>query len=468
MFIKKIEIKNLWGKDFLWDLKEDISILVGKNGSGKSTILQMLNQAIAPVDDLEIDYRVFDPIDEIIIELSNQTIIKANSEERIITSDNQDFNYDFNYDLNLSFIDTFDTLAKDSDANKTLLDTKIFNLKEPFTRYQRNIYKQIISGDLKPENSEQIKSIKDFIYLINELFKYTDKKFDEENFYFVKKDSNNPIEINKLSSGEKQVFLILLTILLQNEKNFVLLMDEPEISLHIEWQRELIRNIKKLNPNCQIIIATHSSTIFYKGWIDKVTKIENIIVASTSLHSSVIVNKIKKSNKVDKIKIEFNKIDIYSKVKKLYLFNRMINKLSVLSIEECYKLLDFIKFSQIYPDIITYTTLISKLNTFKDAKEIFDLIKEGPHRDFKYVRPNVVTLNMLLKNVKTVEKGLDVISEIPDTNEKITYDIQPDIISFSTLLGKAKTLDEIDLIESARKYFSIKPNEIYLNKLKFK
>jgi len=38
MYIQKIEIKNLWGNDFLWTLNEDINVLIGKNGSGKSTI----------------------------------------------------------------------------------------------------------------------------------------------------------------------------------------------------------------------------------------------------------------------------------------------------------------------------------------------------------------------------------------------------------------------------------------------
>ena len=466
MFIRKIEIKNLWGKDFLWELQQDVNILVGKNGMGKSTILQMSNQAILPVDDIDIAYSIFDPIDEIIIELSNQTIIKANSENRIITNNDENFTYN----LNLSFIDTFDTLEKDYDANNTLLDKKIFELKQKFLEYQNNIYEQIIFGDSNKENNEQINNFKIFYKIINKLFKETEKKFDEKNFCFIKIDSYNPVEMNKLSSGEKQVFLILLTTLLQDKKDYILIMDEPEISLHIEWQRELIRNIQKLNPNCQIIIATHSSPIFYKGWIDKVFKIENIIYnkTQTSQHSSLIVKKIKKSSKVKKIKTEFNKINSYSKVRKLYLFNKMLNKLTILSKRECKELLEFLKNNEIFPDVITYTSLISKLNTFKDAKEIFDIIKEGIYSNFNHVQPNVITLNMLLKTVKSVEKGLDVINEITDTNEEITYDIQPDIITFSTLLGKAKTLDEIELIESARKYYSIKPNEIYLNKLKYK
>jgi predicted ATP-dependent endonuclease of OLD family len=48
-------------------------------------------------------------------------------------------------------------------------------------------------------------------------------------------------------------------------------MDEPEISLHIEWQQRLIDVIRDLNPNCQIIISNHSSSIFGQGWGDKLS-----------------------------------------------------------------------------------------------------------------------------------------------------------------------------------------------------
>jgi predicted ATPase len=65
--------------------------------------------------------------------------------------------------------------------------------------------------------------------------------------------------------------LILLTVIVQEEKPSVLLLDEPEISLHILWQHELIEIIRTLNPNCQIIIATHSLSLFTKKWRDKVS-----------------------------------------------------------------------------------------------------------------------------------------------------------------------------------------------------
>ena len=79
-----------------------------------------------------------------------------------------------------------------------------------------------------------------------------------------------------LSSGEKQLLIILLTVLLEDGREYVLMMDEPEISLHISWQYELLNWILKLNPNVQLIMTTHSPMIFADGWGDKSIHMENI------------------------------------------------------------------------------------------------------------------------------------------------------------------------------------------------
>ena len=79
-----------------------------------------------------------------------------------------------------------------------------------------------------------------------------------------------------LSSGEKQLLVILLTALVQDNSPGTLFMDEPEISLHIEWQQRLISLIRSLNPNVQIILCTHSPAIIMDGWLDAVTEIADI------------------------------------------------------------------------------------------------------------------------------------------------------------------------------------------------
>ena len=82
----------------------------------------------------------------------------------------------------------------------------------------------------------------------------------------------------QLSSGEKQLLVILLTVLVEDNQPYVLFMDEPEVSLHIEWQKRLIDLCLELNPNVQIILTTHSPAVVMNGWVDSVTEVSDITI----------------------------------------------------------------------------------------------------------------------------------------------------------------------------------------------
>lgn len=71
---------------------------------------------------------------------------------------------------------------------------------------------------------------------------------------------------------------ILLTVLVEDEQPYVLFMDEPEVSLHIEWQKQLIDLVLELNPNVQLIMTTHSPAVVMNGWMDSVTEVSDITV----------------------------------------------------------------------------------------------------------------------------------------------------------------------------------------------
>ncbi|RYZ88190.1 MAG: ATP-binding protein [Proteobacteria bacterium] len=73
--------------------------------------------------------------------------------------------------------------------------------------------------------------------------------------------SNKPISLGKLSSGEKQLLILFIEALLQRRRPYIFLADEPELSLHISWQRSIISAIRSINPAAQIIVATHSPEI---------------------------------------------------------------------------------------------------------------------------------------------------------------------------------------------------------------
>lgn len=134
-----------------------------------------------------------------------------------------------------------------------------FTAIESFFRTQK-----IIGMSLTAE--EEIKKIfspiEQFTVVLHKFIQ--DKKFIIESGELRVYGGKEEIPIDKLSSGEKQLLILLIETLLQKNKPYVYLTDEPELSLHIEWQRNILPAIKELNPHAQIISATHSPEVASK------------------------------------------------------------------------------------------------------------------------------------------------------------------------------------------------------------
>ncbi len=80
-------------------------------------------------------------------------------------------------------------------------------------------------------------------------------------------DSRDPIgrEISELSSGEKQIVIMLTYLAFFAGEESIFIVDEPELSLHLAWQRKLVNALEALRPNSsQLILATHSPEIVGK------------------------------------------------------------------------------------------------------------------------------------------------------------------------------------------------------------
>jgi predicted ATP-dependent endonuclease of OLD family len=113
-----------------------------------------------------------------------------------------------------------------------------------------------------------VKTVRDFI---------EDKYFDiSDTGEITIRKGSSVISISDLSSGEKQLLILLIETLLQKGEPFVFIADEPEISLHIEWQAKIISSIKSMNNSAQIIVATHSPEIA-GGWKKNIIDMEDII-----------------------------------------------------------------------------------------------------------------------------------------------------------------------------------------------
>lgn len=100
-----------------------------------------------------------------------------------------------------------------------------------------------------------------FIGELNKLYQKKELFINEKNELNVRTQSGKEFNLLNLSSGEKQLLIILGESFLQENKSHIYIADEPELSLHVDWQEKLVESIKSVNPNSQIIFATHSPDI---------------------------------------------------------------------------------------------------------------------------------------------------------------------------------------------------------------
>ena len=262
-YIKRIVIKGLWGrKNICWELQPDVNILSGVNGGGKSTIL---NKSVNTLDMLEGG------------SLANDSGLNVHFD--FFPEDANFIHYDVirSFDRPLLHGDLMEKMA-DKNA-KSELDWQLYQLQRRYLDYQVNIGNRIIecltSGH--PEQAASMAAPKTkFQDLVDELFGETGKSIIRKSNEILFEQDGDTLYPYQLSSGEKQLLVILLTVLVQDYRRGVLFMDEPEVSLHVEWQQRLITLIRELNPNVQIVLTTHSPAIIMNGWMDAVTEISDI------------------------------------------------------------------------------------------------------------------------------------------------------------------------------------------------
>lgn len=101
----------------------------------------------------------------------------------------------------------------------------------------------------------------DFESIVNELFFRKRMAVNSGNEPVFEDVRGRPLRLDHLSTGEKQMFILLGETLLQRRERCVFLADEPELSLHIDWQEKLVPSLRRINPNAQILFATHSPDI---------------------------------------------------------------------------------------------------------------------------------------------------------------------------------------------------------------
>ena len=260
-YIKQIEIDSLWSgkKHILWNLDPQVNILSGINGVGKSTILNKIFRSINTNGDL-------------LNHLLKGVHITVEPEEATHVR------YDIIRSLDSPVLD-LETMAHVDSRIASALDFQLYHLQRKYLDYQVNIGNRMIAAlqQGRTEEAQQLSQPKSrFQDMVDELFEETGKKMVRTENEIRFSQIGETLVPYQLSSGEKQMLAILLTVLVEDQQPYVLFMDEPEVSLHIEWQKRMIDLIVELNPNVQIILTTHSPAVIMKGWVDKVTEVSDI------------------------------------------------------------------------------------------------------------------------------------------------------------------------------------------------
>ena len=270
-YIKRIEIDSLWSgkKHIVWDLNRQVNILSGSNGQGKSTILNKVVRGLAAGGEFPSHM------------LKGVKLEVVPEDAKWIRYDlirSLDSNLQQTFSENAGFLTQAMTALEGVGAG-SLLDMQLFQLQRKYLDYQVNIGNRIIeklqAGDADAAQQMSQKKTR-FQDIIDDLFSDTGKKIIRTANELQFTQIGEVLLPYRLSSGEKQILIILLTVLVEDNQPYVLFMDEPEVSLHMEWQKRLVDLYLELNPNVQIILTTHSPAIVMNGWVDSVTEVSDI------------------------------------------------------------------------------------------------------------------------------------------------------------------------------------------------
>jgi predicted ATPase len=132
--------------------------------------------------------------------------------------------------------------------------------------------------DVYLEQKETDDSIKIFVdvanrYLVNKEFSYDENNVDIK---VVNKKTGNTVELENLSSGEKQLISLFSMLYLDKIDDYIIIFDEPELSLSIEWQETLLPDMLD-SGKCQFMVAATHSPFIFDNCLDNKTGIIEVI-----------------------------------------------------------------------------------------------------------------------------------------------------------------------------------------------
>ncbi len=304
MEIKKIEIKNnKILKDISIDFEKngkiiDTIVVAGSNGSGKTTFLESIWNYF-----LEISEYRRDILEKVDITFNDDF---EKLKELDIIRHLKYANYDEKNDIKTykETVSLFKVLPKliyiPTEINFGEVKTETTNFYKEYSFFNivdfnmiKDIPSYIVSKVMyilgQNENLTMLEARKKITEEINGIFNILelDVKLkgiskDGKNMPIFENSQGEEFDINELSSGEKQLFLRTLSIKMLEPEDSIILIDEPELSLHPKWQQQIIKVYQSIGKNNQIIVATHSPHLLGS------VRSENIIILSKNEENKII------------------------------------------------------------------------------------------------------------------------------------------------------------------------------------
>ena len=160
-------------------------------------------------------------------------------------------------------------------------DSKKVKLQEILLGDSDDLVYKILLESFKPFIIEYRKNalpiednIDKFTTIINKYLVHKEITFDKKDFKFTLKMGSKEKDLDEkyLSSGEKHIFSIFSNLVFNKKENIHLLIDEPELSLSINWQKMFIDDIISFNKVKNLIFVTHSPYVISQNMEDDLQK----------------------------------------------------------------------------------------------------------------------------------------------------------------------------------------------------
>ena len=283
MRIRRISVENLFGifsHDIPLNRDDRITIIYGPNGFGKTFTLSLVNELFNPgYDDF---YRI--PFSGVTVEFDDSSAIRLTKEQKD-DGDILTFRFSRPGKKTETFVCEKKPCGDVSEPHWFRTLKKTINIRFVHTDRLARIKREMSADDVhdindciedfrktavdKPDTFDSLgEKIRLLTTIVNARFnhKHLDITGDEGFVFTTSRGLKLPPE--NLSSGEQHVVMLLYELLFKVEPDSLILIDEPELSLHIVWQQQFIRDLQDIIrlAGFDALIATHSPQIIHDRW----------------------------------------------------------------------------------------------------------------------------------------------------------------------------------------------------------